>query len=123
MADRTVTEMVDDLDPTGQTIASERIRFVVETTVYEIDLCKENAEGFHEAIEQCNEIMGRYVKAGRLVMVKAKAPAGTRARKRTDSANVRRWNREVKGREIGERGRIPAEFVSDYAAAGSPTTW
>lgn len=113
MAERVHTSLIDDLDPSGETIADERIRFTWEGEEREIDLCMQNAQGFREA-------MDRYVKASRLV--RKQKLVRTEAR-RLNSKTCRRWLREVRNYEVPERGRIPAGYATEYQEAGSPTSW
>ncbi|ASU85746.1 Lsr2 family protein [Nocardiopsis gilva YIM 90087] len=108
MAQKVQVLLVDDLDG-GE--AEETVAFGVDGTNYEIDLSADNASKLREAIAP-------YVDAAR----KAPAKAG-RGRKqqrsapsRERSAEIRAWAKAA-GKQVNERGRIPAAIVAEYEAA------
>jgi Lsr2 len=111
MATKTVVVLVDDLtgDPADTTVA-----FGLDHIEYEIDLSESNAGELRAAFS-------RYVQAAR----KVSAGGGRRgAQPRTpaysgyDPLAVRAW---AKGRgiEVSPRGRIKADVVERYRAAGN----
>jgi len=104
MAQRVQVILEDDIDGSP---ADETVRFAVNGTSYEIDLSSENARALRGAL-------GKYVEHAR------KAPGGSGQarglRKRPDSSAVRDWAR-AHGKEISERGRIPATVMKEYEAA------
>ncbi|GAB3490683.1 histone-like nucleoid-structuring protein Lsr2 [Nocardiopsis coralliicola] len=110
MAQKVQVLLVDDLDG-GE--ADETVSFGVDGTTYEIDLSTDNAS-------QLRDVLDRYVKAAR----KAPAKSGGRGRRqqqrsapsRERSAEIRAWAK-AQGKQVNERGRIPAAIVAEYEAA------
>lgn len=111
MAQKTIVQLVDDLDGTPlETGEGSTVRFALEGTEYEIDLSNANVEKLHKALAD-------YVKAGRVVS-RARAARGT-ARKssgNSDTTAIRQWAKDT-GLEVSERGRVSADVVAAYNAA------
>jgi len=107
MATKTNVVLEDDL--TGETENVGTIRFGFLGTDYEIDLTEKNAAEMREALS-------RYVQAAR-TMSKGGRPV-TRTQSDVDPKAVRAWA-AANGREVSPRGRIPAEVVDAYRAAGN----
>lgn len=112
MATRTEVVLVDDLD--GETPASATVTFALDKTDYEIDLSDENAAAMREALS-------RYVTAAR----KVSSSGGRRAAQPVrpaysgyDPAAVRAWA-AGQGITVSPRGRIKADVVEQYRAAGN----
>ena len=113
MAQEVVVTLTDDLDGSD---AEETVLFSLDGTGYEIDLNAKNAAALRKALE-------RYVVRAR----RPSLPTGTRgsrsAGRRTtrnaeiDPRAVRVWAQE-QGLEVSSRGRIPAEILDRYHAAG-----
>ena len=108
MATKTNVLLIDDLT---QEPADTTVRFGLNGTDYEIDLTNENAEEFREMLDT-------YMHAGRKV-------GGTRRRRRgsspvadVDPKAVRAWA-AAKGYEVSNRGRVPADVVKAFKAAGN----
>ncbi|HEY2261288.1 MAG TPA: Lsr2 family protein [Streptosporangiaceae bacterium] len=105
MAQKVSVLLVDDIDGSE---ADETIPFGLDGTHYEIDLNSRHAQ-------ELREQMHRYVKAAR----KATRSTGQPARVRRTSANdgknkeIRTWAKE-RGLEINDRGRVPADIVTQY---------
>jgi|SRR3954453_2415205 hypothetical protein len=110
MATKTVVVRVDDL--TGNP-ADTTVTFAIDHTEYEIDLSENNAGELREAFS-------RYVQAAR----KVSASGGRRgaqpkpAYSGSDPAAVRAWAKG-QGIEVSPRGRIKADVVEQYRAAGN----
>jgi hypothetical protein len=114
MAQRTRTELVDDID--GRVLRDgkgETVSFALDGSSYEIDLSTSNARKFRSMFEG-------YVAAGRKV-----AGGRTRRRPRAAAASrvhdpkaVREWA-AANGLEVSARGRIPAEILQQYRTAGN----
>jgi hypothetical protein len=104
MAQRIEVILEDDIDGSP---GAETVQFALNGTSYEIDLSSENAQALRGAL-------GRYVERAR------KAPGGPRQtrgpRRRIDTSAVREWAR-AHGKEISDRGRIPASVMKEYEAA------
>jgi hypothetical protein len=98
---------VDDLEeaksPGREVPADETLRFTFGGAEYEIDLTKENAAKFRKKMEP-------YTQAAR--KTRGRYPQRTQAH-RVRSADIRQWARDH-GREVSERGRIPASVVAAY---------
>lgn len=110
MAKRQITQLVDDLD--GTVLESGvTVLFSLEGQAYEIDLSEANAQ-------QLREALAPFIAAGRSV---GGARSGGTARRRSGGSNrvdlaaVREWARE-NGREVSDRGRVPASVLEAYAA-------
>ena len=112
MAQRVQVLLVCDLHG-DETPAGETVRFALDGSAYEIDLCGEHAS------ELRNSFAG-YVGAARRASGRASsgssAPRRRRNRGSGEAAAIREWARE-RGLAVPERGRIPADLAEKYAAA------
>ncbi|GAB3211359.1 histone-like nucleoid-structuring protein Lsr2 [Marinactinospora thermotolerans] len=109
MAQKVQVLLVDDLDG-GE--AEETVSFAVDGSSYEIDLSGKNAAKLRDALAP-------FVEAAR----KAPAKSGRSSRRqqrnapsRERSAEIRAWAKAA-GKQVNERGRIPASIVAEYDAA------
>ncbi len=109
MAQKVQVLLVDDLDG-GE--ATETVAFSLDGTTYEIDLSSDNATKLRKEF-------ATYVDHAR----KASGGAGgTRRRRartgpgRERSSEIRAWAKQ-RGYKVSERGRIPAQIISEYDAA------
>jgi hypothetical protein len=117
MAQRTSIQLIDDLD--DQPIedgAGDTIAFTYRGTSYEIDLSQEHVEEFDSAME-------RFVSAARRTggsspARRANATPRPRAAADTDPKAVRAWAL-ANGVEVNPRGRLKAQVVEQYKAAGN----
>lgn len=102
-----------DLDGSG---ADETITFALDGAQYEIDLNAKNAAALRKALD-------RYVASARRSTLPSGGGRGRSASRRSaanavpDPKAVRLWAQE-QGLEISSRGRIPAELIDRYRAAG-----
>jgi hypothetical protein len=110
MATETQVVLIDDLtgDPADTTVT-----FALDETEYEIDLTDENAA-------EMRDQLSRYVEAARKVTGggRPSAPAGKPAYAGYDPAAVRAWA-AGQGIEVNARGRIKADVVERFRAAGN----
>ena len=109
MATKTEVVLVDDLtgDPADTTV-----KFSLDKTEYELDLTNENADELRKALS-------RYVDAARKVSGGRRAAASGKASySGYDPAAVRAWA-SGQGIEVNARGRIKADVVEQYRAAGN----
>ena len=83
-------------------------RFSIDGRDYEIDLCLKHSEKFDEAVS-------RYASHARKPSARVARTKRRTAAHRKHSAQVRTWAKEH-GLPVSERGRIPAEVVSQYEA-------
>jgi Lsr2 len=111
VATTTKVVLVDDLtgDPADTTV-----RFALDNTEYEIDLTNDNAG-------LLRDVFARYVAAGRKVAPRGGRPGAQTAKRAYagyDPAAVRAWA-AGQGIEVSRRGRIRADVVERYRAAGN----
>jgi hypothetical protein len=106
MATKIAVALEDDLDGG---VADETVRFRIGGVEYEIDLSKKNAQRFRAGVAPFVE---HARKAGRGARRAAARPSSARER----SGDIRAWAKAT-GREISDRGRIPASIVEQYDAA------
>ena len=111
MATKTQVVLIDDLtgDPADTTVT-----FALDKTEYEIDLSDANAAVLRESL-------ARYVSAARKVPSfggRRSAPAAKPAYSGYDPAAVRAWA-AGQGLTVSPRGRVKADIVEQYRAAGN----
>ena len=111
MATKTQVVLVDDLtgDPADTTV-----KFALDKTEYEIDLSNESAAELREALS-------RYTKAARKVSGGGRRGAGApkaASSSSYDPAAVRAWA-AGRGIRVSARGRIKADVVEQFRAAGN----
>ena len=113
MAQRTILELVDDLDG-GK--ADETVTFALDGVEYEIDLSADNAGRLRDTVA---EFVGHARRTGG-----RKQRGGTAAAKPTngngkpDTQAVREWARS-QGETVAERGRVPQALVMRFQEAHS----
>jgi Lsr2 len=111
MAKKVTVSVVDDFDGTAD--ADETVEFAIDGVSYEIDLSSKNAKSLRDDL-------GRWIAAARRVGGRRKVRSAARARtsgSSEESAAVREWARRS-GYEVASRGRLPAEILAAYRAAG-----
>ncbi len=113
MASRTIVQLIDDLD--GKEIGDgegETIAFSFSGVDYSIDLRSKNAEKFQKALEPylgaATRIGGRRRSGG-----SSQSNGGT-----VDPKAVRAWA-SSNGYQLSSRGRVPADVIDTYKAAGN----
>ena len=113
MAQKTVVELVDDLDGG---IANETVAFTLDGVEFQIDLSSENASRLRDSLEP-------YVAAARRIGGRKQrlAPGGDAAGKKSaeDAAQnqaIREWAR-AQGKTVAERGRLPHALVVEFKEA------
>jgi len=108
MAQKIQTFFIDDFDGSE---AEGRVLFGLDGTQYEIDLSTEHAKELRTAL-------ARYIDAGRRITGTSRR-AGQNGRKApangVSNTEVRTWAK-AHGLEVKERGRIPAEVITQYQA-------
>jgi hypothetical protein len=109
MAREVTTRLVDDLDGTA---ATATVRFGIDGKQYEVDLNNKNADRLRKALAPFVEVARAGAAAGG-----ARRGGRRRAERDFEPAEVRRWAKS-KRIKLSERGRIPAEVVEKYRAAG-----
>ena len=107
MARKTVIILEDDVD--GST-AEETIQFSIDGLTYEIDLSGTNAQKLRDAVEPYRAAARRIGGLrGRVSVQRRDSPVDNRA--------VRAWAKS-NGIRVNTRGRISADVVERYRAAG-----
>jgi hypothetical protein len=110
VAQRTEIVFTDDLDGGP---ADETVRFGIDGTQYEIDLSKTHADELRAALQPFVASARRVSAAG-----SKRAAARPAARRGGPSpSDVRAWARS-EGIEVKDKGRVPAELVVKFQAAG-----
>lgn len=109
MAQRVQVLLVCDLHD-DDTEGTETIRFSVDGTSYEIDLCDAH-------VAQLRDSFAPYVGAGRRAGRAVVAGARRQVATGVDPAAVRAWAKS-NGVKVNERGRIPGDVVAQFSAAG-----
>lgn len=106
MAQKVSVLLLCDLDDKGDVEAEETLSFAVGTASYEIDVCGKHAQEIRSRLQL-------YVEHGRRASTARPRGGGRRAADRAHTAEIRAWAKE-QGRQISERGRIPAGVVAEY---------
>ena len=114
MAQRVVTELIDDLD--GSSEAAETVTFGLDGVTYEIDLSEEHAEELRTLLEG-HALHGRRLSTGRGGRRPTPGrPARSGPESAADPKAVRQWAQE-QGYEVSARGRVSKALLQAYAAA------
>jgi Lsr2 len=123
MAQRTVVQLVDDIDGTQITDnQGETVTFGLDGATYEIDLTHENAQQLRNAV-QVYIANARRVSGGR---GRPAAPANVPTQRRGGASSgkrdpeqtkaIKEWAR-ANGHKVAERGRISQSVIEAYEAA------
>ncbi|HKG49897.1 MAG TPA: Lsr2 family protein [Actinomycetales bacterium] len=118
MAQRTVVQLVDDIDGTQITDNhGETVTFALDGTTYQIDVTKEHAKQLREAV-QVYIANGRRVGGGRGRSVGNGRSGAPRSGKRDPEQTkaIKEWAR-ANGHQISGRGRIAQRVLDAYEAA------
>lgn len=110
MAQKTIVQLIDDLDG-GE--AAESVSFGLDGVEYTIDLSSKNAkrlrDGLDVYVDHAQRIGGRKQRVGATTTVKASTD-------RAQNQAIREWAR-TQNRSVSDRGRIPAEIVAEFHKA------
>jgi hypothetical protein len=124
MAQRTVVQLVDDIDgteiPDNQ---GETVTFALDGATYEIDLTDQNARQLRDAV-QVYIANGRRIGGGR---ARSAGTAGVPTQRRSGGTSsvkrdpeqtkaIKEWAR-ANGHKVAERGRISQSVLEAYEAA------
>lgn len=110
MAQKTVVELVDDLDG-GK--ASETVAFALDGVEFQIDLSSENANRLRETLAQYMGRARRIGNRGRGGKIHGAAHAGNG---KPNSQAIREWARS-QGENVAERGRLSHDLVVRFQEA------
>ena len=98
----------------GDKPGTQTIGFGLDGTNYEIDLCDKHAKQFRDGLSA-------FVTAGRRVAARnsgrRRSGAGAVRGDRERTQAIREWARK-KGIKVSDRGRLSADIVAQYEAAG-----
>lgn len=112
MAQRTILELVDDLDG-GK--ADETVSFALDGVEFEIDLSAENAarlrDAFAEFVGHARRVGGRKQRGA-----STPKPVNGNGNGKPDTQAVREWARS-QGETVAERGRVPQALVMRFQEA------
>ena len=109
MASKTVVYLEDDLDGSE---AAETVTFTIQGVEYELDLSEKNLTKFLKAVDP-------YVEAARRVGGRKRSGSAAKASSGAiDTQAVRAWA-VSNGYDVSSRGRIAANVVEAYRAAGN----
>jgi nucleoid-associated protein Lsr2 len=112
MAQKTIVELIDDLDGSQ---ADESVTFGIDGVEYAIDLSSKHAKKLRESladfVEKAQRVGGRKQRGSGAARTSVKA-GGDKAQNQA----IREWARS-QGETISDRGRIPAELVAKFQAA------
>jgi len=110
VAQRTILELVDDLDG-GK--ADETVTFALDGVEFEIDLSAENAAKLRDAFA---EFLGHARRTGGRKQRGAATPKAAGGNGKPDTQAVREWARS-QGETVAERGRVPQALVMRFQEA------
>src|SRR5918998_1193241 len=110
MASKTVILLEDDTDGSE---AAETVRFGIDGVDYEIDLSDRNAAKLRNALEPYVAKARRTGKSGG----RRRGTARANGFGEVDTKAVRKWA-EANDVKLSSRGRIPADVLQKYRAAG-----
>jgi hypothetical protein len=112
MAQKTIVELIDDLDG-GK--ADESVTFGIDGVEYAIDLSSKHAKKLRESlagyVEKAQRVGGRKQRGSGAAKTSVKA-GGDKAQNQA----IREWARN-QGEQISDRGRIPVEIAIRFQAA------
>jgi hypothetical protein len=114
VAQRTEIVFTDDLDGGP---ADETVRFGIDGTQYEIDLSKAHAGELRSALQPYVASARRVTSGGAGGAGGSRRASRSAARRGPDPSDVRAWARS-EGIEVKDKGRVPAELVVKFQAAG-----
>lgn len=113
MARQVIETLIDDID--GKK-ADETVRFGLDGVDYSIDLSGRNAGKLRSLLSAYQEAGTRLGRAVASAPGRAGAVGRSRAGGRDENRAIREWAAK-QGKELSDRGRIPAAIVDEYHAA------
>jgi len=112
VAQRTILELVDDLDGGN---ADETVTFSLDGVEFEIDLSADNAARLRDTLA---EYVGHARRVGGRKQRGAGLPKPTTGNGKPDTQAVREWARS-QGETVAERGRVPQALLTRFQEAHS----
>lgn len=110
MAQRTILELVDDLDGGN---ADETVTFALDGVEFEIDLSADNAARLRDTLA---EFVGHARRVGGRKQRGASTQKPATGNGKPDTQAVREWARS-QGETVAERGRVPQALVIRFQEA------
>jgi hypothetical protein len=125
MAQKTIVQLIDDLDGTTSD-SIETITFGLDGATYEIDLNDDHAgqlrQELADFVASARRIGGR-ARPGTGPSAASTASANGSSRNREQTQAIRDWARK-NGWEVADRGRIPANVIEAFEfEAGKGSNW
>lgn len=115
VAQKVQTLFIDDLDGSQ---ADDTVRFGLDGTEYEIDLSSKNADTLRKALAPYVDAARRTPGSRRPTRpARRGGGSGSGSASGVNTAEVREWAKS-QGIQIKDRGRIPAELIAKFKAAG-----
>ena len=109
MAQKMTVSFEDDLDPDREAV--ETVRFGVNGQDYEIDLCQENLDHFHDVLAEFVAAARKVHASDRRPVRKPKPARPTMSLEQQQA--IREWARG-QGLPIKDRGRIPQDIIAQF---------
>lgn len=107
MAQKTIIQLVDDLDGTEiKDGKGETVLFSLDGVDYQIDLMKVNAEALRKVLKP-------YVSVATKLPKRSRKPA---AASKDNPAEIRAWAKQNGFADLPDRGRIPANVMDAWNA-------
>ncbi|MFC4858384.1 histone-like nucleoid-structuring protein Lsr2 [Actinophytocola glycyrrhizae] len=117
MAQRTILELVDDLDG-GK--ADETVTFALDGVEFEIDLSADHAAALRntlaEFVGHARRIGGRKQRSAGAPKTNGNSNSNGNGNGKPDTQAVREWARS-QGEQVAERGRVPQALVIRFQEA------
>jgi len=113
VARQVIETLIDDIDGKA---ADETVRFGIDGVDYSIDLSGRNASKLRSLLSTYQDAgtrLGRSTVSGQ---GRRETVGGRSAGGRAENKAIREWAAK-QGKELSERGRIPAAIVEEYRAA------
>ena len=108
MAQKTIVQLVDDLDNQELIDDGQTITFGLQKTQYEIDLSSQNAQKLHDALAP-------FIAAARRVNGRSSGSSSAKSDANEFQA-MRQWAKDH-GMKVSSRGRVSKEVQEAYRAA------
>jgi len=109
MAQKTIVQLVDDLDNRELNGDGQTVTFGFQKTEYEIDLSQQNVQRLHDALAP-------FIAAGRRVGSRSNGIAAPAKADHAQLQAMRHWAKE-NGMKVSDRGRVSREVQEAYYAA------
>jgi hypothetical protein len=113
VARQVIETLIDDIDGKA---ADETVRFGIDGVDYSVDLSGRNAAKLRSLLSAYQEAGTRLGRSAVSVPARRGSVGGRRVGGRDENRAIREWAAK-QGKELSDRGRIPAAIVEEYRAA------